>query len=496
MSPVPALRVRAANDRPVVGAGDYVLYWMIASRRTRWNYAIDRAMEWARELKKPILIFEALRAGYPWASDRTHRFAIDGMAANQQSFAQRRIAYYPYVEPTPGAGRGLLESLAARACVVVTDDFPAFFLPRMVAAAAERITVLCEQVDANGLLPLRAADRVFATAYAFRRFLQRELPAHLADVPRRDPFAGDPLPGLPAIDAHIFRKWPPAAAKLLAGDSAALRKLPIDHAVPVAPLHGGEVAAVQALDQFLGDRLPRYSELRNEPSVDATSGLSAYLHFGHIAAHEVFSRLAAQEAWAPASLGTKAQGKRSGWWGMSESAEAFLDQLVTWRELGYNFCARRDDYDKYESLPDWAQATLARHARDRREHVYTLDEFAAGATHDPLWNAAQCQLRTEGRLHNYLRMLWGKKIVEWTATPQDALDVMIELNNKYALDGRDPNSYSGIFWVLGRYDRPWGPERPIFGTVRFMSSQNTARKLNVKPYLARYGVAIEQTPSD
>jgi deoxyribodipyrimidine photo-lyase len=173
---------------------------------------------------------------------------------------------------------------------------------------------------------------------------------------------------------------------------------------------------------------------------------------------------------------------------MSEPAEAFLDELITWREVGFNMAALRpEDYDRYDSLPDWARKTLAKHARDRREHLYSLEEFEQARTHDPLWNAAQRQLVREGRIHNYLRMLWGKKILQWTASPQGAADVMIELNNRYALDGQDPNSYSGIFWVLGRYDRPWGPERPVFGTVRYMSSQNTARKVAVQSYLERYG---------
>jgi deoxyribodipyrimidine photo-lyase len=168
---------------------------------------------------------------------------------------------------------------------------------------------------------------------------------------------------------------------------------------------------------------------------------------------------------------------------MSASAEAFLDQIVTWRELGFNLCWQRSDYDRYDSLPDWARRTLAAHARDRREHVYTLEQFEAAATHDPLWNAAQRQLVREGRIHNYLRMLWGKKILQWTPGPEAALAVMLELNDKYAVDGRDPNSCSGIFWVLGRYDRAWGPERPVFGTVRYMSSENTARKVRVKEYV-------------
>jgi deoxyribodipyrimidine photo-lyase len=171
---------------------------------------------------------------------------------------------------------------------------------------------------------------------------------------------------------------------------------------------------------------------------------------------------------------------------MNENAEAFLDQCITWRELGFHFCHYRRDHDRYESLPGWAQKTLARHAGDTREYLYSLEQFDAAATHDSLWNAAQNQLRREGRLHNYLRMLWGKKILEWSSEPREALEIMIELNNRYALDGRDPNSYSGIFWVLGRHDRAWGPERPVFGTVRYMSSKNTARKVPVKQYLEKY----------
>jgi deoxyribodipyrimidine photo-lyase len=170
---------------------------------------------------------------------------------------------------------------------------------------------------------------------------------------------------------------------------------------------------------------------------------------------------------------------------MSEAAESFLDQFITWRELGFNFCVQRRDYGRYESLPDWARATLEKHSGDKRKWRYTIEEFAAAQTHDPLWNAAQTQLVREGRLHNYLRMLWGKKILEWSKSPREALRIMIELNNKYALDGRDANSYSGIFWCLGRYDRPWSPEREIFGTVRYMSSENTARKHRVKDYLRK-----------
>ena len=204
--------------------------------------------------------------------------------------------------------------------------------------------------------------------------------------------------------------------------------------------------------------------------------------FPRIRSCAVFDR----EQWSIDKLADKATGSRAEWWGVGEAAESFLDEIITWRELGYNMACRSEDVEKYESLPDWARRTLEKHADDPRAFIYTLEEFAEAKTHDPLWNAAQNQLVCEGRMHNYLRMLWGKKILEWTSSPRQALEVMIELNNKYAVDGRDPNSYSGIFWVLGRYDRLWGPERPIFGTVRYMSSQSTAKKLRVREYLRRY----------
>jgi deoxyribodipyrimidine photo-lyase len=487
LSDVPSIRIRAVGAAPVHANGAYVLYWMTAARRTSSSFALDRAVAWARELGKPLAILEAVRIGYRWASERLHRFVLDGMAENARRLSRRRARYYPYVEPTRDAGRGLLESLAAHAAVVVTDDFPCFFVPRMLEAAGRRLRVRLEAVDGNGLLPLRASDRAFPTAFAFRRFLQRTLPAHLGVTPTADPFVRVALPPPLALPASVRRRWPPAALEMLGSDPA-LARLSVDHAVRPVPTRGGSRAGQSALARFVADGLPRYADERNEPEKNAASGLSPYLHFGHVSTHEVLSALARRESWSACDVASRVTGGRSGWWRMSASAEAFLDELVTWRELGFNMCWHRpDDYDRYESLPAWARRTLAKHRRDRRPWVYDLAALETGRTHDALWNAAQRQLVREGRLHNYLRMLWGKKILEWSPTPQDALSAMIELNNKYALDGRDPNSYSGIFWVLGRYDRGWGPERPIFGTVRYMSSESTARKVRVRDYLKRYG---------
>ncbi len=165
-----------------------------------------------------------------------------------------------------------------------------------------------------------------------------------------------------------------------------------------------------------------------------------------------------------------------------------MDQVVTWREVGYNMAWQRRDHDRYDCLPAWCHATLEKHEKDKREHLYSLEEFETAQTHDELWNAAQNQLRIEGTIHNYLRMLWAKKVLEWTPNARTASEILVHLNNKYALDGRNPNSYSGIFWCFGRYDRPWAPERPIFGNIRYMSSDNTRRKVSVKDYLKRFSV--------
>ncbi len=486
MPSVPPIRIQDLNTRPPRGDGDYVLYWMIANRRSSWNYSLDRAIEWSKALGKPLLVFEALRSGYPWASDRLHRFVMQGMADNRRSFANSSVRYYCYVEPKPGHGRGLLERLATQASVIVTDDFPCFFLPRMIQSVSERVVVKLEAVDSNGVLPMRAADRVFARAYDFRRWLQKHLVPHLNEHPQAKPLSKGDLPAAPSVSREIHNRWPEASDRLLSATSEQLAGLPIDHQVGPAVFDGGSTAAQKIINRFLKHRLSRYSVDRNDPENEAASGLSPYLHFGHVSAHDIFHRLIEREDWTPEMLADKSTGAREGWWGMSPEAESFLDELITWRELGFNMCWQRDDYDQYESLPEWAQRTLAEHAGDERKHLYEMQQFESAATHDPLWNAAQTQLVCEGRMHNYLRMLWGKKILEWSPTPQDALATMIELNNKFAVDGRNPNSYSGIFWVLGRYDRAWGPERPIFGKIRYMSSDNTARKLNVKGYLKTY----------
>lgn len=490
---VPSTRLRVLGDGPVETKAQYVLYWMVAQRRPRRNFALERSADWARELNLPLLILEPLRAGYEWASERLHRFVIEGMAANAAYFASSCATYYPYLEPKPGAGRDLLARLAERAAVVVTDDYPGFFYPRMLEAARKHVRVRFEAVDSNGLLPLAlAGGRAFATAHSFRRFLQTELRGQLAHRPMEEPLLELKLPRLKSLPAAVRFQYPALTHAQLCNPEQTVSGLALDRSVRPAELEGGWIAAQWQLHRFVERKLRSYHEQRNHPDSQATSGLSPYLHFGHISTDDVLHTVSASENWPGLSDTACKDGSREGFWGMSPSSDAFMEQVVTWRELAFNTAANLPRYEDYESLPEWARASLDAGAADKRSYVYDLPMLEAGHTHDIVWNAAQAELVREGRIHNYLRMVWGKKILEWSESPRVALQHMIHLNNKYALDGRDPSSYAGIMWTLGRYDRPWAPKRPIFGVIRYMSSDSARRKLDLESYLATFAPSRQQ----
>ncbi|MBK5097325.1 MAG: deoxyribodipyrimidine photolyase, partial [Gemmatimonadetes bacterium] len=286
-SVVPTARVRTLNDRVPDPNGAHVLYWMTSARRTTFNFALERAVEWACELGRGLVVLEALRCDYEWASDRFHRFVLDGMADNALDARGREgLAWYPFVEPNPGAGKGLLAELAATAAVVVTDDYPTFFIPDMLSAAADRVTVRFEAVDSNGLAPMRGTPRSFPSAYTFRRYLQKSLPDYLGQTPETDPL--ERLKGIaaPVIPVSILDRWPSADSALSEGGPD-LASLPLDHSVGPVGLRGGTRAAGLRLQEFLRYRLSEYADERNHPDEDAASGLSPYLHFGHISVHEI-----------------------------------------------------------------------------------------------------------------------------------------------------------------------------------------------------------------
>jgi len=482
---IPPIRHSHANHHPVREEGDFVLYWMIAARRTQYNFALQHAVDRAKQFNKPLLVFEPLRVRYQWASDRMHRFIIEGMRDNADSLADKAVTYYPYVEPTPGAGTPLLHQLAKKACTVITDEYPCFFLPTMIDAVKDRLPARLELVDGSCVMPLRQPDRTFTVAHSYRRWMQKNILDVLLEMPKKDPLLRIKLPVLESLRASISKRWPAANLKKLLA-AGGLDSLPIDHSVSPCEIEGGSKAAAKRLKHFINHDLQRYHDDRNHPNEDATTGLSPHLHFGHISAHEIVLETLDDQDWTP-DQASPANGKNHGFWNTNEPAEAFLDQVLTWREMGFNRTFRDPDgYDKLETLPQWALRSLMKHQSDKRPVIYSLEQFERAETDDPIWNAAQREIVRTGVMHNYMRMLWGKKILHWSSSPSDALEIMIELNNKYGLDGRDPNSYNGIFWVLGRFDRAWGPERPVFGSVRYMTSDSAKRKLRMDEYLKRF----------
>jgi deoxyribodipyrimidine photo-lyase len=486
LAPTPTSRIRAQNTQPLRTGGKFVLYWMISARRTRWNFGLQRAAELAVELGKPLLIVEGLRCDYRDACDRFHRFVIEGMAANAAALRNTNALYYPYVERAPRGGSGLMDTLASHAAAIVTDWFPSYFLPRMTTALASRVSIRVEAVDSNGLIPVASHGRAFPTARGYRAFMQRNLKDHLRQFPLEEPVSlVAALPRLRTIPGGVRSRWPSLSDLELAHPARFVASLPINHDVKADTFAGGSPAADSRLSSFIGSGLSQYGEEHNHPDADATSRLSPYLHFGHISAHQVFSAVMTEERWTTRKLQKTRAGAREGWWGVSSSAEHFLDQLTVWRELAFNGCAWTPNYQSYEAVPAWARATLDAHLEDARPHLYSLEQLDAAETHDEVWNAAQRQLRQQGWFHGYLRMLWGKKILEWCRHPTEGLERMEILMNRYSLDGRDPVSYLSYGWVLGRADRPW-PEHEIFGTVRYMTSASAKRKLRMKGYLRTF----------
>jgi deoxyribodipyrimidine photo-lyase len=482
-------RLRRFNDRRIAPGGEYVLYWMQAYRRLERNHALDYALRCAEEVRRPLVVYEGLRIDYPWASRRLHRFVLEGMLANAARSKDLGLNYWPFVERELGQGRGLLRRLAARAALVVTDDFPCFIVPAQTEALARKAEVPVFAVDSNSFVPLSLLGAPVQAA------------AHLR----------------PRIHRSFAQAWPHRAAKAPEPSAAARRRvsapfelfrtddltglvdsLPLDRAVPAAPqTPGGTTAGRSRLRAFVRRRLRGYAEARSEPcgpDEGHASGLSPYLHFGQLSIEEVVETvLGTAGRWSPKELRLHNRGKREGFFCDDPDVNAFLDQAITWRDVGFNWhWSRRADAMGLETaLPPWALETLGAHARDERPFTYTVEQLEAGATHDPLWNAAQRELVATGTMHNYLRMLWGKKVLEWSRSAAEAYRTLENLNNRYALDGRDPNSYTGILWCFGLFDRPWAPERPIFGRVRYMSSQNTARKFRLERYYAH----VERLPT-
>ena len=500
-------RVRPANDCPIRADGKYVLYWAQMSRRLTHNHALDHALAKARELQRPLVVYEGLRLDYPWASARFHQYMLEGMRDNAATAARVGATYWPFVETPDQPARGLVRTLCEAACLLVTDDYPQFIVPAQTRAVANAVEIAVHAIDGNGLVPLSLLGPPTGAAAHLRpkwHKLFAEAWQHRASAePNFDTGAkGQPKPP--------FKLWKPPA------DLAAFAKgLPIDQTVPPVPgVVGGSVAGAEVLADFVQFKLKRYAEGRNDPDDpkrNAASGLSALLHYGHLSIQQVTEAVLGP-TWTLSELNPKTR-NRDDFFCRDANVNGFLDEAITWRDVGHQWhfarlgqlktpgtVSRAADerpafnFDTFDFsplpatgtlagvLPDWARATLTKHATDTREFLYTLEQFENADTHDDLWNAAQRELVATGRIHNYLRMLWGKKVLEWSDSPEAAYRVLEHLNNKYALDGRDPNSYTGILWTFGLFDRPWPPERDVFGGIRFMSSGNTAKKFKLAGY--------------
>ncbi len=482
---------------PGVNPGNCVVYWMISARRTQWNHGLEHAIKMANEKNLPLVVVEPLAINHGWVNDRSHTFIIQGMIDNKNAFEGSPITYVPYVEHKAKEGKGLLSRWMENAQILVIDDFPTYH-PRKVLEIAISIAK-CEIhcVDSNGFIPLRSEDRAFTTAYSLRRHLHKTILTHMQDFPHPNPISlGANLPSFNqtmVTDVFSHCNTPMTSEDFLRNVSQGkavgtkeLSTLAIDHTVPpVEHTPGGAIAANLCWNNFLENKLVNYSENRNQPELKGSSGLSPYLHFGHIGVHQILSDIFQKYSWDISEIILPNNGRRAGWWNLPPDVEGFLDQVITWRDLGFLHCANVENHVRFESIPDWAKLTLKIHQNDPRPYIYSFDEFENANTHDDLWNAAQIQLRKDGIIHNYLRMLWGKKILEWSPTPEIAMEYMTTLNDKWALDGRDPNSYTGIGWVLGKFDRGW-TERSVYGKIRCMTTDSTKRKYKTKRYVENY----------
>jgi deoxyribodipyrimidine photo-lyase len=426
--------------------GEFVLYWMMSTFRAHDNFALDLAITQADALGLPLLVYHGLRRDYRWASARHHTFVLEGVVDLRADFAALGIPYV-FVLETPASTGSPLLTLAERAALVVTDYVPTELCTRQIAGFRKRSAAPLVPVDSATIVPIRALDRAYSTARAIRPVLMGQLAANLATPPPRAPRVSR------AIDLP-FQPTPD-------GDIATLvQSAGVDPSVPPSTtLRGGTRAGRARLAQFVEHGLPNYHD-RNDPNVPAVSKLSAYLHFGHVSPHEVIRTVHA--------VG-------------SDNADKFVDEAVVWRELAHNFCHHDPRYATPAAIPEWAAKELAEHQGDPRE-LLDVPELEEARTPEPLWNAAMRQLRAEGWMHNYLRMLWGKALIRWTPDAATAFVLLVHLNNKWQLDGRDPSSYAGIHWVFGKFDRPFY-RHPCFGTVRYMSLKAAKDKFDLPRFL-------------
>lgn len=443
-------RVTVRRDGPPDSDGACVVYWMQRAQRGIDNPALDVAVDAANALRKPVVVFLAPVPFYPSANLRHYRFLAEGIADIAAALAKRNIGFVLRSFPDHSLTRFCHE---VKAALVIGDENPLREPEAWRRTAAKRLRVPLWTVDADVIVPSKLLGKAQYAANIIRPRLQLHLKKFL--IAPRNPRA-----------RAAWNK--PAVLTSLEPDSDITHGWKLDRTVsPITEQRGGTVEAHRLLREFIRSKLREYGIRRNKPEIDHTSRLSAYLHFGHISPITV--ALAVEKSDAPKA-----------------DKEAFLNQVITWRELAVNLVRFNPDYDSFESGEPWAHRTLAKHAHDHRPVIYTERQFEHAETHDDLWNAAQMQMVSTGWMHNYMRMYWAKKILHWSGSPAKAYAIAVRLNDKYELDGRDPNGYAGIAWAMvGKFDRPWF-ERPIFGQIRYMSGESTGRKFDSEKYIRQH----------
>jgi len=447
-------RVILLNERKPNEAGRYVVYWMQMYKRVDNNHALTFAIRKANEFKLPLLVYEELNYYCPWASDRLHTFILEGVEEKRKTFEALGIRYIFYLQKNKSCPKQIVAKLTKYAAVIVTDSFPCFIHSGHDHRIAERAEVPAYAVDSNGIFPMSRFDREEYAAYTIRPKMNKLLANYLKPLPAESiEFKSIGL----EVDC-------PETPVTIANIRKLVSECDIDHSVARSEhYHGGTANGRSRLKRFIREILPGYDKTRSKPELDGSSRLSPYLHFGFLSSLEV--ALEVVDADAP-----------------QESKDAFLEELIVRRELSFNFTLHNDKYNSLEALPSWVQKTMREHVNDQRQFVYSLEELENAQTHDELWNAAQREMVITGEMHNYVRMLWGKNVISWTRSYEEAFAILEHLNNKYCLDGRDPNTYAGILWCFGKHDRPW-MERPVFGTIRYMTTRSTGKKFDSKKYI-------------
>jgi deoxyribodipyrimidine photo-lyase len=441
-------RVQFLNDQDPSAAGEYVLYWMQHAQRVEMNHALEFAVRKANELRRPLLAMFGITQRFPEANMRSYAFMLEGLRETERTLRERGIGLVVRLEPPVEA----VTDLGADAAVVVVDRGYLRVERRWRERVARRLSCPLVQVESDVVVPVEtASQKEEYAAYTIRPKIHEHLDTFL--VPLEET----------ALERDSLELA--GGGVELEGIETLLDRMRISRsAARVAAFHGGRSQAEMLLDDFIAQKLASYGEERNDPSRDCVSHMSPYLHFGQISPLEVALRVRDAEDVD------------------QRSKDAYLEELIVRRELSMNFCLYNPDHDSLACLPEWARTTLEEHAEDWREHVYDRKIFEDGKTHDPYWNAAQREMVLTGKMHGYMRMYWGKKILEWTSSPEDGFRIALELNNRYELDGRDPNGYAGVAWCFGKHDRAWA-EREVYGKVRYMSAKGLERKFDIDAYV-------------